>query len=453
MSTLSTPIILDDVTRIPRRGMPWVYRGALSIYDVFKAVQRGKIKYSPVYQRGFKRGEIDTMKPEEWNRLLELSNSRLDLDPKKAMAMAVKYLQGKLYTSHLTWNVRNERGAGEPEYTDHRLKLDDVDITVPDTAHRHLAYYYLGLWQSDPTQLPSVVEVDGVPVERKKIVELLKGFDPKKDAVFVEVFNLAPKLEGHLFDEFNTELRRVSTAVAIGLNPEKTPSRRFVGDLMLSSSIFAPTEIETRSNTIGSKSRKLTTNATLDAAVRPMTRRLAELEGKPAYDDLVKFVGAYFEEFAKLFPAYLPDADSKERGDLRDKTLAVSNVMFFPMFKLAFDLWEDMHTAGKDWNKATEWKTALRRLGGTVKIEDARDRKRLGRDEIEVMSRENPRWIGTLLVPKYDSNGKLVGNVLTNNYQTREAAYNYLCKVAGVRPTGYVAPGRKSASKKDKKRK
>src|SRR5438094_3551001 len=137
MSTLSTPILLEDVTRIPRRGMPWVYRAALSIEDIYKAVKRGKIKYSPVYQRGYKRSELENIKKDEWARLLDLNHPKLDLDPNKSMAMAVKYLLGRLYTSHLTWNVRDGRGAGEPDFDapNRTLKLDDVDVTVPDTAH------------------------------------------------------------------------------------------------------------------------------------------------------------------------------------------------------------------------------------------------------------------------------------------------------------------------------
>src|SRR5205809_1120803 len=176
MSKLAAPITLDDVMRVRRRGMPFVYRATLAIQEVYKAVQRGKIKYSPVYQRGYKRALLDSLKPDEWKRLLELSNPRLDLDAKKAMAMAVKYLQGRLYTSHVTWNVRDVRGAGEPSYDEkqRKLKLDDVDITVPDTAHRHLAYYYLGLWKAEPQEIPTVVEVDYKLVERKKIVEMLK---------------------------------------------------------------------------------------------------------------------------------------------------------------------------------------------------------------------------------------------------------------------------------------
>lgn len=439
MSTLTAPIVLEDVTGIPRRGMGRVYRAALSVFDVGRAVKRGIVKYSPVYQRGFKKKELETIKKDEWDLLLPLNHPKLQLDPDRAMQMAVKFLDGRLYTSHITWNARADTGSKEPTFDEEErtLTLEDVDITVPDTAHRHLAYYYLGVWKDDPDEIPSLVVVDGKPVERKTIKALLDKFDPKKEFVYVEIYHLEPKREGYLYDEFNSDLKPPSNAVAIDLNPEKTPSRRFVSNLMRSCTLFGRDQIETRSNTIGSKSRKLTTNATLEAAVRPMTKRLAELEGKPAGDDLVKFVSAFFEELAKLFPAYLPEATARDRQDLREKTFAVSNVMFFPLFHIAFDLWEDFHAAGKDWNSQASWKTALRKIGGSTPIEDPKDRKRLGRDTIEVMSRDNPSWIGTLLSRKYDENGKMTGYVLTNNFQTREASYNYLCRVAGIRPKGF----------------
>ena len=51
---------------------------------------------------------------------------------------------------------------------------------------------------------------------------------------------------------------------------------------MGTSRIFSRDGVETRGNTIGSKSRKLTTNSTLEGSVRPMQKQLAALEKDPS---------------------------------------------------------------------------------------------------------------------------------------------------------------------------
>ena len=47
------------------------------------------------------------------------------------------------------------------------------------------------------------------------------------------------------------------------------------------------------------------------------------------------------------------------------------------------------------------------------------------------MSRDNPEWIGRILIKRFDQDGKLAGLSVSSTRQTREAAYSYLCKVAG----------------------
>src|SRR5438128_1611623 len=88
----------------------------------------------------------------------------------------------------------------------------------------------------------------------------------------------------------------------------------------------------------------LFTPVQIEAAMRNMCKpsELAALEKTPdAYEDLVDFMGAFFEEWAHHFPAFLPDKSADERNKLRSESFALSNVMFHPLFKLAYDLWKN----------------------------------------------------------------------------------------------------------------
>jgi hypothetical protein len=355
-----------------------------------------------------------------YRELLPINHPELQIDTRRAQAMAVKYLLGRLYTTHITWNARIEAGLPVPRYDAVKRTLElETDITIPDTAHRHLAYYWLVSWKLDPTTIPLEVVVDGVPVSEDEIRELMQNFDPKLESVYVDVYQLSPENEGYLYDEFNSDQKPPAGAVAIDLNPTKTPSRRFVYDLMSVSPIFSREQIETRRNTIGSKSRKLTTVSTLEAAVRPMTKQLAQLEGDhEARADLLDFTAAFFEQYASHHPAWKTLATAEQRQQLRDASFALSNIMFHPLFRVVFRLWEDLHKREVDWTEDTGWHDVVDAIAAP-----------------NVMDRDNPAWQGKIMIASYDAEGKPAWSV-SSTRQTREAAYQYLCDVAGLPVTG-----------------
>src|SRR6185437_9584825 len=198
---------------------------------------------------------------------------------KRAEEMAVKYLQGVLFSASLIWNARNEPDEPAPEYdpTTHDLKIYSV-ITIPDTAHRHLCYWVLNEWKKDPSKVPTQVVVNDVPVKQAEIQKMLETFDPDTATVFLEIYNLTAKAEGELYDQFNFDARPPQKAVGVTLNPTKTPARRFILDgLMRISPIFDESEIEMRSNSIGSDSAKLWTNNTLVSAADTFKKLLVDL--------------------------------------------------------------------------------------------------------------------------------------------------------------------------------
>jgi hypothetical protein len=425
-TNISAKIKLENVTKIERRGIGPVYRAIITMDNLYRLLKRSVIQYAPKYQRGFKTSMVDV--PEyRYMELMPLHHPELQLNPKRAQVMAVKYLQGKLFTSHVTWNARKENDAPEPKFDDKTNTLTlETTLTVPDTGHRHLGYYTLSLWHYNSSDIPEEVDVDGTPVSKSEILDDLEEFDPKHEPVYVEVYSLSPEMEGYLYDEFNADAKPPATAVALDLNPQKTPSRRFVYNLMDRSEILARDEIECRRNTIGSKSRKLTTNSTLEASMRPFQRQLAQLEkNSETYDDLLEFFCDFFEEWSRHFEAWRPAASAEARWKFRDTSFALSNIILHPLCRLTMRLWQEYNDDSKDWTKENGWKDVIAKIAGDTKPE--------GKSKnVPVMSRENTDWKGKILIETLDrKTGKRIYS-LSNTRQTREAAYQYFCEISGV---------------------
>jgi hypothetical protein len=419
---------VHDFVEMPGTGR--VYRGTISVSQLGKLIKKGTLKYAPGYQRGFK-GVREN--PADYEPLQPLTNPALQVKLKRAEEMAVKYLDGKLFSAGVIWNARKEEGEPGPEWDPetHELSIY-TEITVPDTAHRHLNYYLLERWKRDPAQIPVSVIVNEMPVYKEKILDLLNRFDPNNSLVFLEIYNLSPVHEGHLYDQFNNDAKKPDRAVGIQLNRQKTPSRRFVDALMNASPIFSEFEVETRSNTIGSDSRKLTTISTLVAAAeQPSLKNLLvqlESDDKNAsvHSDLVLFFNEFFTEYAKVFPVFQPSTPAEDRQKARstDGSFALSNIIFFPLFRMARDLWIHYREHKLDWRTQDDWKKAIAKLDGQVAGEN-------GDGKVSVMSRSNPSWRGKVLVETYGPSG-VTGYSLSSTRQTRDAAYQYLLEVSGL---------------------
>ena len=425
-SVVNTTVVknVHDFVEIPVTGR--VYRGTISISQLAKLIKSGTIKYAPQYQRGFRKPKED---PTEYEALRPLTDTALQIKVARAQEMAVKYLSGKLYSAGIIWNARKEPGEPEPTWDPqtHDLQIH-TEITVPDTAHRHLNYFLLARWKREPDSIPQTVIVNEKPVLKGDIQRDLEDFDPNHSLVFLEIYNLSEEHEGWLYDQFNNEAKKPDRAVGIQLNRQKTPSRRFLDTLMKTSTVFSETEVETRSNSIGSESRKLTTISTMAAAAEQdgFKKLLISLEdddkNPTAYMDLVHFFSEFFAEYAKVFPAFVPGSSVEERKKFRDESFALSNIMFHPLFKIAKDLWLTYRSKKVNWRDQAEWKRAIARFDTQVAGPDGR--------RVSVMSRENPAWLGKIAIEIYGPNGPTGKTSLSNTRQTRDAAYQYLLEVA-----------------------
>lgn len=443
MAKFTKNVVIGDVHRIKRPGVGYVYVGRISIGDLADALADGDVKYAPKYQRGLKASDDNVY---DSDTLVDIHSPTLLIETKRAEAMAAKYLIALSETGNriffnpdIIWNARNDP-ARPAEFDPKKRELTiHSSITIPDSAHRHYAYYLLRQWSVDPDSVPAqvIIAEDGESVDQGELVEWLEKFAPyneEESSVLVQVFNVASELEGKLFDEYNVEGKKPSTSASIDMFSDKTASRRFVAALQKRCSIFGPSEIETRANTIAAASRKITTVSTLDVAIKPFSKRLLGLEKKPAeYDDLIAFFCAFYEEWATHYPEFLPTAAGKVRQDLRKTSFAMSNIMFFPMFRLAFEIWASFHARQLDWREATDWREGLARLAGKITVERAD-----GPVEVDFMARDsddpytlgNPGWQGKILVQKFDGKGQPQGWSLSSTRQTRDTAYHYLVGTA-----------------------
>lgn len=445
MAKFKKTVQIEDVHRVKRPGIGYVYVGRISIGDLADALAEGDLRYAPKYQRGMKQSDENFF---DTDTLLEITNEKLEIQIKRAEAMAAKYLMAKeehaermLFNPDVIWNARWDE-ARPPEYDAKNRSLTvRTTITIPDSAHRHYAYYLLSQWAANSDSIPDdvVLSEDGASITNGEIEKLLEDFDPyneEESAVLVQVFNVPKDLEGRLFDEYNVEGKKPSNAASIDMYTDKTASRRFVTALMEKCAIFDRNEVEVRSNTIAPASRKLTTIATLDAAIKPYSKRLLTIEkAKPQYADLIDFFSHFYTEIAHHIPEFQPTASGKARQDLRKRSFAISNILYFPLFRLAFALWEKYSEQGLDWRNEQEWRDGIARItGNTKKVIDGKE------IEVPVMARDsgepdwhgNPDWETKILTRKFDNEGQAQGWSLSSTRQTRDAAYHYLAQVAGV---------------------
>lgn len=447
MAKFTKNVVIEDVHRVKRPGIGPVYVGRITIGDLADALTGGDVKYAPKYQRGLKVSDDNIYDSET---LVDIHSENLQIEVKRAEAMAAKYLialsgEGSrmLFNPDIIWNARADPNRPAAEYDSKRKSLTlHSSITVPDSAHRHYAYYLLKLWHADHETVPDqiVIAEDGESVDSGDLIRWLEKFDPydeEESSILVEVFNVARELEGKLFDEYNVEGKKPSTSASIDMFSDKTASRRFVAELQKRCAIFGPSEIETRANTIASASRKITTVSTLDVAIKPFSKKLLGLEKqKDAYSNLISFFCEFYNEWAKHYPQFLPTASGKVRQDLRKTSFAMSNILFFPMFRLAFEIWESCWQRKVEWADATDWREALGRLAGDVEVEREDGPVKvpfMARDSEDPYQFGNPGWQGKILVQKFDGKGQSQGWSLSSTRQTRDTAYHYLVETAGLK--------------------
>ena len=116
-----------------------------------------------------------------------------------------------LFNCDIIWNARkDEIGSINYDETKQELEINGV-ITIPDSGHRHHAYYQIFDWFTDSKKIPQSVEVDKVKYSNTQIEDWLSSANLKKPelhSVYCNIYNLNADEEGRLFDELNADQKR-----------------------------------------------------------------------------------------------------------------------------------------------------------------------------------------------------------------------------------------------------
>src|SRR5262249_30578260 len=100
MSTLSKNLVLQNVHRVKRPGLGYVYKGTISVAALHKALRDGDVAYSLKYQRGTKDPHLKV----DPDLLLPIHSDKLDIKVGRAQQMAVKYLIARAGNDYALYN-------------------------------------------------------------------------------------------------------------------------------------------------------------------------------------------------------------------------------------------------------------------------------------------------------------------------------------------------------------
>ncbi len=426
-----------NVDRIQRRGGYDIYRTQVSIKTLYDLLKNGVVQYSWKYQRGVKsRHKLDENEPQYAEEtLFKITHKDLEIKQSRADEIAAKFLLNELYSCTLVWNIRRSGdGWREPEFDSEKrtVRFFVNQISIPDSAHRHLAFYTLYKWSKNPDDIPNDVPIgtDGRKIDQGTLVEKLELFDATDinfSSVLVEIRTLPIEKEGHIFDEYNEEGKKTSKSKAADIHPTKDVTRRTWKKLELACDIFHKDEIEIQSNSINKNNRKLTTASTITAALKQFEKELLtyEEEAPGKYDDLINFFSKFFEEWSHHITEFEHMASGKARQKSREESIALENIFFFPMFKLAFRLWKYYENSGKNWKNENDWKKALANIAGDSSHNDPSNQNR----KLKILDKRNPEWVGIIMVTKFDKQGNKK-NSINNTATSRASAYDHLLRVS-----------------------
>lgn len=420
MLTTTTIIKNVDYCQNPGNG---VYKGSITLQEIFDSIRNSHLLYCPATQRGV----FDPQNPDhadftDIDMLLPLAYPSLSLDTQKVHEIAIAFLKGELMNVDIIWNARAQQDTPDVFYNQdtRELSISGV-ITIPDSAHRHKAYYTIFKWKNDPESIPTKISISasGQTITQQQINQLLLNFDPLSRR-FLTVYNVVAQEESRIFGQANMHTKKANPSQSARVQNDISPEARLLHKIMTTTHIFQHPEIECNKTTIHKNSRKLVPNSTLLNALKPFRKRIQEYEKKPALlNDLTNFIDNFYIQLSQHYKEISPDATTFERHDSRKESLIISNIMFIVLFKIAIELWEAYHSSGIPWQDnpfliqlINSFSTNVSNVDSSIKI--------------NLMSKSNPAWIGKIINDKHQ---------ITNNRLSQQSAYAYLKDVCSLEST------------------
>ena len=363
---------LEQVIPVRRHGQVAKYQTSVTIGFVAELLTTQKIWVDYDYQRGIKVTK---------NR--DGSEKRTPMvDPRRVEEIARKILSNDLYGGALTWNLRNREVEYDYNEESRTLSIHSGKPTIPDSNHRHQA----------------------ILVACQRIAETGRQMDVNDYEFPLVIETLDLTGEASLFNEYNQ------------LGKPANPTRsRFINQAALHNQLASSVEdhsqlknhVEVVSNNLSKNSSKVITFNTLAKGIEEGFPNLDESNFDLIRDYLVEFV----DHLIQIRPeaGYLP---LSERLQVRSNSIGDSGLIYNTYFKIAGDL-----------RTHNDWKERVNKLGEDYLYE------KLGMTwKGDLMSRNNPVWLQTVLVPT--KTGTLS---IANRTDARTHAHEVLREVVGIR--------------------
>lgn len=400
----------------------------IGVDELCYSLENSRILYSENYSRGLKKAKGANQSPNKNSKemFLPITDSRVQITQKKAMEMAVEKLRNTFYIFNLVWNARPDPRVPPPQFNKKEGTLSIYgSLTIPDSAHRHYSLFLINKWKNDPHSIPNKgVKVKGVTVSKKEIIDLVHAFN-LEHKVKVHLLTLDAEEEGKLFYQWNQGNTKANASRAANVNRDADPRTRFVFSLLQKSNVLTEHEIELNSTSLGGNSSKLVPVSTLISACDKHMEELANYEKEIGiYKNLIQFFVAFLDELSVQYPALKPNASVESRKMLREQNFILSNVMFHPLFKIAFEFFGKYHENRKKWQTDDAWKKFLSHVA------QAENELETG-EVVKAMSRKNPFWEGTIGKSVVKSDGTLSWH-FNNKWSAKDEAYRYLCEIGGM---------------------
>ena len=203
-------------------------RARFSHWVLYNMMTTQKIMVHPRYQRGLKKQFSDDADEYGWiDMMFKITETRLNIDPKRTDEIAVRWLRGDMMNRELVWNARLTNDYPHPTFVtdangEGTLKVYG-SLVAPDSAHRHLGIYKAVQWSRDSDSIPSTIKIDGKPVVKKDIVGWLKKYKPEETYATVLIYEVKPEEEGRIFHQANDLTKPAGRGAAYDMDRKLSP--------------------------------------------------------------------------------------------------------------------------------------------------------------------------------------------------------------------------------------
>jgi hypothetical protein len=231
--------------------------------------------------------------------------------------------------------------------------------------------------------------------------------------------------EARRFYTYNFKGWRVSTSTAHYIESKtREPNiyARLARQLMEGSGVIGAANVEILSNHLSRNSAKMVTFGTLVEALKAGFPEVTE----DSYDSTKSFMIDYVKSLATVRPNEVALLSVAQRQRVRDASVADQAVLWHAYFKLAARLRAEN----------TDPANALAALSKPYACEyvDGNGNRRTWQGDL--FDRANPDWVKAEVVAPGKKGPRVV-----NNRQSRQGAFEFLCRIVGVSPRPTVTEG------------